>query len=364
MKQNSEQKVEITNVSPTCGKPTVMGSTASIGEIEGINRVHHLNFLNNTLPDKCANLIIADPPYFEVKGAFDFVWEDMKAYLQDVEKWAKECKRLLADNGTLFWFGSARNIAYSQVIFDEYFELENNIAIEFNRQTKKGVELFRCFAPVSERLLMYSNEIEMTGLQYIDENFVKPNNPFKDIIKDARKKAGLSTIQVAETGKWYGKVNHGGSVANWENGDNIPTIEQWQKLSTIIPLAEDYEAVKELYESVRMEYELLRIEHESKRRHFNNFMKLYDIMKFDQEAHITKNYEHDTCKPETLTRALIMTCSRKDDLVIVPFAGSGTECAMSVKEGRRAIGFDIEEKYCKMSNRRVQDILRKPELFQ
>ena len=25
-------------------------------------------FLNNNLPDKCANLIIADPPYFEVKG--------------------------------------------------------------------------------------------------------------------------------------------------------------------------------------------------------------------------------------------------------------------------------------------------------
>jgi len=78
------------------GSPTVMGSTETIGVIEGINRVHHLNFLNNTLPDKCATLIIADPPYFEVKGAFDFVWDNMKSYLLDVEKWAKECKRILA----------------------------------------------------------------------------------------------------------------------------------------------------------------------------------------------------------------------------------------------------------------------------
>ena len=51
-----------------------------------------------------------------------------------VEKWAVECKRLLADNGTLFWYGHAKKIAYTQIIFDKYFNLENNIAIEFNRQ--------------------------------------------------------------------------------------------------------------------------------------------------------------------------------------------------------------------------------------
>ena len=42
-----------------------------------LNKIHNINFLDNTLPDKCANLIIADPPYFEVKGAFDFIWSDM-----------------------------------------------------------------------------------------------------------------------------------------------------------------------------------------------------------------------------------------------------------------------------------------------
>ena len=40
--------------------------------------VIHRDFLNNNLPDKCANLIIADPPYFEVKGAFDFVWNSLR----------------------------------------------------------------------------------------------------------------------------------------------------------------------------------------------------------------------------------------------------------------------------------------------
>lgn len=308
------------------------------------------------LPEKCANLIISDPPYFEVKGEFDFVWGSFDEYLVFMEQQAIMYKRVLADNGTLFVYGHAKRIAYVQVIFDKHFNLENNICIEFNRQTKKGVDSFRCFAPVSERLLMYSNEIEMSGLEFIDENFVKPLNPFKEVIKNARLKASLSTIEVAEAGKFYGNVNHGGSVANWENGDNIPTPEQWVRLSTIIPLG-DYDEIKSKYIELRKHYE-------SRRRPFDNFLKLFDVMRFDQEAHITKNFEHDTVKPEKLTRALILTCSRKNDLVVVPFAGSGTECAMSLKEGRRFIGFEIKESFAAMANKRCLQQMSKQELFQ
>jgi DNA modification methylase len=74
-----------------------------------MNTVHNIDFLNNDLPDKCANLIIADPPYYKVKGDFDFIWKTFEDYLADVEKWAIECKRLLADNGTLLWYGDLIN---------------------------------------------------------------------------------------------------------------------------------------------------------------------------------------------------------------------------------------------------------------
>lgn len=137
------------------------------------------------------------------------------------------------------------------------------------------------------------------------------------------------------------------------------TYSQW-----VFPTSDIYAKLKTINnEFFKKEYETLRREYEALRRPFNNFMKLFDIMSFDQEAHITGKYDHDTVKPETLTRALVLTCSRPNDLVVVPFAGSGTECAMAVKEGRQAIGFDIEEKYCEMSNKRVQQILQMPSLF-
>lgn len=315
-----------------------------------LGRVHHSDWLNNCLPDKSVQLIIADPPYFEVKGDFDFIWKSFNDYLIDVEKWAIECKRLLADNGTLFWYGHAKKIAYAQIIFDKYFNLENNIAIEFNRQTKKGVELFRCFAPVSERLLMYSNETIMTGLEAIKLD-VNNFQTLRQYFKELQGFIGLGLKKINET-LGHRKAEHGfyHSSTQWD----LPIIETYNELIHHFQI-DKWEGFKE-YETLRQEYETLR-------RPFNNFKKLFDIMSFDQEAHITGKYDHDTCKPETLTRALILTCSRSNDLVLVPFAGSGTEVAMAIKEGRQAIGFDVEEKYCKMSNDRIKIVLSKPELF-
>ena len=48
-----------------------------------LNKVYCMNWLENDLPDKCANLIIAEPPYFQVKGDFDFIWNSFEDYLKD-----------------------------------------------------------------------------------------------------------------------------------------------------------------------------------------------------------------------------------------------------------------------------------------
>lgn len=317
-------------------------------------RVHHSDWLNNGLPDKSVQLIIADPPYFEVKGSFDFVWKSFEDYLIDVEKWAVECKRLLADNGTLFWYGNSKKIAYSQIIIDKYFNLENSLiwrkkdSIQYQYYSP---DLARTFNTHNERLLMYSNEVGMTGLEKIMEENIKPLHPFAIYLRAEFKKANITIREIA---KLFPSATGGltGCVSNWLNGDNVITEEQYNKIKQYLN-----------GEYLRKKYEDLRKEYEDQRRYFYNPNKFEEVLEFSQEAHKTRNYDHETCKPETLTRALILTCSRPNDLVLVPFAGSGTEVAMAIKEGRQAIGFDVEEKYCKMSNDRIKIILSKPELF-
>ena len=136
------------------------------------------NWLDNDLEDKSQDVIMADPPYYNVKGDFDFIWDSFEDYLKDVEKWALECKRLLADNGTLFWYGDDKNIAYSQVIIDKYFKLTNNLIwYKYNLRGgmfgSTGGENVRSFPICTERILMYENEEAVNKATLIHKEFFK-----------------------------------------------------------------------------------------------------------------------------------------------------------------------------------------------
>jgi len=331
-----------------------------------INKIYNIDFLNNDLPDKCANLIIADPPYFEVKGGFDFVWNSFSDYLKDVEKWAIECKRILSDNGTILWYGDAKNIAYAQIIFDKHFNLLNSIVWENTNDHKQQIRFnkdLRTFAPLTERILMYEQRGQKTGGEIVFEQFLKPKNPFSKYLKVEFKNAKITNKEIA---KLFPSRTGGltGCVSNWLNGDNVITEEQYLKIREYLNnkyLLKPYEELRKEYEELRKEYEELRKEYEELRRPFNNSLHLGDVIRLPNYE--TSNYDHDTIKPEKLTRILINTCSRKNDLVVVPFAGSGTECAMSVKEKRRFVGFEIEKKYIEIANKRVNKILLQPTLF-
>jgi DNA modification methylase len=318
-----------------------------------MNKIHNIDWMKNELPDKSVQLIIADPPYFEVKGEFDFVWKSFDEYLIDVEKWAIECKRLLADNGTLFWWGMDRKIAYAQIIFDKYFQLLSTLVWE-KPSIANEWDTRRTFPERGqERLLMYAKSDENDAWQKEATGWEKVKDSeecFADIKKyliDEKNKSGLKS-------DWFVSV-HNTSVSHY-----FAKTSQWA-----LPTESAYKAFQQSgffqrpYEDLRKEYEDLRKEYEDLRRPFNNYLELTDVLRFSREH----NANHPTQKPEKLTRALILTCSRKNDLVFVPFAGSGTECAMAAREGRRFIGYEINPKYCDMANKRCKQYLDAPTLF-
>lgn len=67
---------------------------------------------------------------------------------------------------------------------------------------------------------------------------------------------------------------------------------------------------------------------------------------------------HPTQKPSEVIAPLIRASSREGDLVLDPFAGSGTTLAVAKILGRRAIGIEIEERYCEIAAERCrQEVL-------
>ena len=313
------------------------------------NTIHHADWMTNDLPDGSVNLIIADPPYFEVRGDFDFVWDSFDDYLKDVEKWAIECKRLLAENGTLFWYGDAKRIAYAQIIFDKYFNLVNSLVWENTNPHKQQIRFskgLRSFAPITERILMYSNEVNQTGLERIKldvNNFQTLRNHFKEMHEwvDVSKRELIQRVGQ--------RVDHcfRYNSTQWD----LPTLETFNELIQQFKINE-WDSFRE-YEDLRREYEDLRREYEDLRRPFDNFNNFGDVIHLPN--YDGGKYKHPTIKPEALTRALILTCSKEKDLILIPFAGSGTECVVSKKENREFIGFEIDEKYHAVAMQRLSD---------
>ena len=66
--------------------------------------------------------------------------------------------------------------------------------------------------------------------------------------------------------------------------------------------------------------------------------------------------EHPCQMPEAVLERIIQVASNPGDLVLDPFAGSGTTLAAAKKLGRRCIGIELSEEYAEGVRRRLQRI--------
>lgn len=63
---------------------------------------------------------------------------------------------------------------------------------------------------------------------------------------------------------------------------------------------------------------------------------------------------HPTQKPLILMRELLSDFSNDNDLILDPFLGSGTTAVAAKQLGRKFIGIEIEEKYCRIAVDRLR----------
>ena len=79
------------------------------------------------------------------------------------------------------------------------------------------------------------------------------------------------------------------------------------------------------------------------------------VWRFPPES--AKKVKHPAPFPEELPYRCIQLYTFKGDVVLDPFAGSGTTCIAALKTRRHFIGIDIEKKYVDMANKRINNVL-------
>lgn len=82
----------------------------------------------------------------------------------------------------------------------------------------------------------------------------------------------------------------------------------------------------------------------------------HGVLRFPLPTLAPERKMHPTAKPPDLLRYLIGRCP--DGVVLDPFMGSGTTLRAAKDLGRKAIGIEIEERYCEIAAQRMgQEVL-------
>jgi site-specific DNA-methyltransferase (adenine-specific) len=73
-----------------------------------------------------------------------------------------------------------------------------------------------------------------------------------------------------------------------------------------------------------------------------------------QQWKYTGNRAHPTEKAVGILAPLIGSFSKPGDLIIDPFAGSGSTAVAAALSGRRYCGIELEPRYCDLARRRLE----------
>lgn len=110
-----------------------------------------------SLPSMSADLVIADPPYYHMKGPFDFVYDSIPQYLEWCFQWVSECYRILKPTGAFYCWGSCQMIDKLSVhVLDRFGWTKRNLIV-WNFATGRPGKA--CYRHETEFMWFYSNPL-------------------------------------------------------------------------------------------------------------------------------------------------------------------------------------------------------------
>lgn len=282
------------------------------------------------LPSGSVDLVLVDPPYHSTKkeniyGDADFEHDDH--YVDWVKELAREWKRILRQNGSLYLFCSSDMAPFLHVALSDEYNVQSMIT--WTKPNAPGYDGWRQKMNKSSLRRWYPHtERIIFATPAVHGNLKRA--PFGHFLKDCRIQCGLTSNQLTELTGAYRKVNNGGAVSNWETGRNIPSRDQYAKICDAFRWTGEI-TLMPAYEDVIRAFNVDPKE---------PFIDVWDFMNVRQYRG-----KHPAEKPQDLLRHIIKTSSYEGDVVLDCFAGSGSTLAAAASLGRRAVGVDIEDRW-------------------
>ena len=280
-------------------------------------------------------VLLTDPPYFKVKqDEWDNQWAKSGEFLEWMGDWLDLTKPLLADRASVWVFASPAMTSSVERVVGERFKVLNSIRWmkQAGWHQKANVGAARRFLTPWEGLIF----AEQYGADSTTKEgeWESVHEPIRLYLNALRVEAGMTMQEVNKA--WQAmRKSKGQMTGHWFSQS------QWQ-----MPTPENYEWLQGILGVRGREYEDLRREYEDLRRTFNapNRQLLMDVWDFKTVPPYPG--KHPAEKPLPLLEHMITTGSRAGDLILDPFAGSGSTLEAARTLGRKAVGIEKDEAYC------------------
>ena len=280
-------------------------------------------------------VLLTDPPYFKVKqDEWDNQWAKSGEFLAWMGTWLDLTKPLLADRASVWVFASPAMTSSVERVVGERFKVLNSIRWmkQAGWHQKANVGAARRFLTPWEGLIF----AEQYGADSTSKEglWASVHEPIRLYLNALREEAGMSMREVNEA--WQAmRGSKGQTPGHWFSQS------QW-----LMPTPEHYEWLQGVLGVRGREYEDLRREYEDLRRTFNapSRQLLMDVWDFKTVPPYPG--KHPAEKPLPLLEHMITTGSRAGDLILDPFAGSGSTLEAARTLGRKAVGIEKDEAYC------------------
>lgn len=307
------------------------------------------------IPDNSINLVVTSPPYFQQRD-YDGLGigneKRVEEYLNNLLKIFKECVRVTKDDGSIIFNLGDKYENSSLLMVPHKFAIEavkenpiklvnvitwvklNPTPRQFKRRLVSGTEPFFHF-------------VKNDSYYYDIDSFMD----YKNLLRP--KSNGGNKI-----GRGYFKLIEKSSLSE---------KEKQQAKRELLEIIQEVKSNK--IESFRMKIRGMhsepfggqaggrKIQLEKKGftiiKIFGNGLKK-DVIECPVET--IKGSEHPAIYPEYIIQELIRLLTKKGDMVLDPFMGSGTTAAAAKKLNRDYIGIDINPNYCKNAEHKLKDI--------
>ena len=308
------------------------------------------------LEDNSIDLIATDPPYYKVKDLdWDKAWKEKKLFLDWMGEVLEQFHRVLKPNGSLYVFAGPEMAWNVEGKIRDKFCVLNEIRWGKDGQNMDRRHVAQVLDRGMGRSFLASFEKVIFAEHYNSDNIAKGEAGYQ------KKCDELRGFVFEPLRKWF--------IEEWDrSGLKRGMIDEYLGTSNVtqywflernyqIPTEEKYKALQELAPGFfTREYEDLRQEYEDLRRPFNvsQDVPYTDVWEFPT----VKPYpgKHPCEKPYAMMEHIIRASSREGGVVLDAFCGSGVTGEAAIRNNRKFIGIDMQEKWIKKTWRRIEMI--------